>query len=188
PSGAEIGDLPDRLQIVVELLVAVVRSVGHPDVAALVDLKTVRQVEFSKLVARLFAADLRDEAAVLVVLHDAVVAVAVRDEDVALWIPTHIRRTTENVFLRRGIRAGRCDDGPVNGWRPPPDHHQHLALRAELGDQIGTLIDSPDVVVLVDANRVGEFEAVVALPDLPEEGAVLVELEEARRVAPVVHV
>src|SRR5207237_4945540 len=135
---------------------------------------TVRQVEFSKLVARLFTADLRDEAAVLVVLHDAVVAVAVRDEDVALWIPTHIRRTTESVFLRRWIRAGRCDDGPVNGWRPPPDHPQHLALRAELGDQIGTLIDSPDVVVLVDANRVGDFEAVVALPDLPEEGAVRV--------------
>src|SRR6188508_884908 len=31
PSGAEGGDLPDRLQIVVELLVAVVGPVGHPD-------------------------------------------------------------------------------------------------------------------------------------------------------------
>src|SRR5262249_36789092 len=60
-----------------------------------------------------------------------------------------------------------------------------LALRAELGDHVGAFVDGPDVVVLVDADRVGEFEAVVALPDLSEEGAVLVELEQARRIAPM---
>src|SRR5262249_5816219 len=47
--------------------------------------------------------------------------------------------------------------------------------------------DGPDVVVLVDADRMCEFEAVVALPDFPQEVAVLIELEETRRVAPVEH-
>src|SRR6185436_12346945 len=46
----------------------------------------------------------------------------------------------------------------------------------------------PDVVVLVHANGMRELEAVIALPDLPDEGAVLVELEEARGIAPVIHV
>src|SRR5207249_10774300 len=140
-----------------------------------------RQVDLAERVARLLAADLRDEPSGLVVLHDAVVAIAVGDEDVALRIPTHIGRPTEDVLLRRGIRTGRCDDGAVDGRRPAADDHQYLALRAELGHEIGPFVDRPDVVVLVDADRVGELEAVVALPDLPEEGAVLVELEEARR-------
>ena len=66
------------------------------------------------------------------------------------------------------------------------DHHQHLALRAELGDQVGALVHRPDVVVLVDADRVREFEAVVALADFLDEGAVVVEFEQARRVAAVI--
>src|SRR6185436_15718813 len=80
------------------------------------------------------------------------------------------------------------DDGAVNGRRSSADHHQHFALRAELGDEIGALVDRPDVVLLVDADRVGELEAVVALANLSREGAVLVELEQACRVAPVIHV
>src|SRR2546422_9849588 len=105
PSGAEIGNLPDRLQIVVELLIAVVGPVGHPDVAAQINLETVRQVEFAELLPCLLAADLRDEAAVLVVLHDAIVAVAIGDEDVALRIEADIARAAEDVLLRRRIRT-----------------------------------------------------------------------------------
>src|SRR3954470_9063463 len=157
PSGAEIGDFLDRLEIVVELLVPVVRPIRHPDVAALVDLQPVRQIELAERGARLLAAGLRDEAAVLVVLHDAIVAVAVGDEDVALRIPAHVRRSTQDVLLRRRIRAGWCDDRPVNGRRPAADHHQHFALRAELGHQVRAFVDGPDVVFLVDADRVGEL-------------------------------
>ena len=97
----------DRLEIVVEHLVPVVRPIGHPDVAALVDLQAVRQIELAERVARLLAAGLREEAAVLVVLHDAIVAIAVGDEDVALRIPADVRRPTEDVLLRRRIRSGR---------------------------------------------------------------------------------
>ncbi len=101
--------------------------------------------------------------------------------------PTSVGRH-EDVLLRRRIRAGRCDDRPVNGRRPAADHHQHFALRAELGHQVRAFIDGPDVVFLVDADRVGELEPVVTLADLLREVAVLVELEQACRVAPVVDV
>jgi hypothetical protein len=77
-------------------------------------------------------------------------------------------------------------DGPVDGRRPAADHHQHLAFGAELGDEVGPFVDSPDVVVLVDADRVRELEAVVALADLFDEVAVPIELEQPRRVAPVI--
>ena len=95
------------------------------------------------------------------------------------------RRAAEDVLLRRRIRTRR-DDGAIDGRRPAADHHQHLALRAELGDQVGAFVHRPDVVVLVDADRVREFEAVIALADFLDEGAVLVEFEQARRVAAVI--
>src|SRR3989442_3690871 len=116
PSRAEIGHLSDRLQIVVELLIAVVGPVGHPYVTAPVDLETVRQVEFAELLARLLASGLRDEAAVLVVLHDAIVAVAIGDEDVALRIEADIARAAEDVLLCRRVWTGRPYDG---GLHPP---------------------------------------------------------------------
>src|SRR5882762_8240725 len=127
PSGAEIGDLSDRFQIVVELLIAVVGPVGYPYVTAPVNLKTVRQVEFAELLARLLAAGLRDEAAVLVVLHDAIVAVSIGDENVALRIETDIARAAEDVLLRRRVRARR-DDGAIDRRWPAANHHQHLAV------------------------------------------------------------
>src|SRR5882762_11223523 len=117
PSGAEIGDLSDRFQIVVELLIAVVGPVGHPDVTTPVNLETVRQVEFAELLARLLAAGLRDEAAVLVVLHDPIVAVAIGDEDVALRIEADIARAAEDVLLSGGIGTRRYD-GAVDRWWP----------------------------------------------------------------------
>ena len=95
------------------------------------------------------------------------------------------RRAAEDVLLRRRVRTRR-DDGAIDGRRPAADHHQHLALRAELGDQVGAFVHRPDVVVLVDADRVREFEAVIALADFLDEGAVLVEFEQARRVAAVI--
>src|SRR5256885_163117 len=98
---AKIGDFTDRFQIVVEHLVAEVRAVGDPDIALAVDLHAVRQVELAKALAGLFAAGLRQETPLRVIFPDAVVAVAVGDEDVALRVATHIGRTAEDEFLRR---------------------------------------------------------------------------------------
>src|SRR5438067_11404119 len=131
PSRAEIGNLSDWLQIVVELLIAVVGPVGHPHVTAPVDLETVRQVEFAERLARLPAAGLRDEAAVPVVLHDAVVAVSIGDEEVALRIETDIARAREDVLLRRRIRTSRGDHGAITRRRPQAGSHQPHPTRAE---------------------------------------------------------
>src|SRR5256885_7175376 len=140
PSRAEIGNLFDWLQIVVELLIAVVGPVGYPHVTAPVDLETVRQVEFAERLARLLAAGLRDEAAVLVVLHDAIVAVAIGDEDVPLRIEADIAGPAEDVLLRRRVRTRRADDGAIGPRWPAANHPQHLALRAGLGGPVGAFV------------------------------------------------
>ncbi len=176
-----------RLEVVVEHLVADVGAVGDVDVALVVDLQAVRQVELAGLLAGLFAADLGEEAPVLVELHDAVVAVAVGDEDIALLIPADVGRAAEDVLLRRLVRSGRRRDDADDRGRTAAEHHQHLALGAELGDHVGPLVDRPDVVLRVDAHRMGELEAVVALADFLEEIAVLVELEEPRVGAAMEH-
>ena len=115
PADAQVGDLPDRLQVVVEHLIAVVGAIGHPDVALPVHLQAVRQIELAQRLARLFAAGLRQEPAVLVIFHDPVVAVAVGDEDVALRIPAHVGRPAEFVLLRRRSGGGAAGSTPSNG-------------------------------------------------------------------------
>ena len=50
----------------------------------------------------------------------------------------------------------------------------------ELDDHVRSLVDDPDVVLRIDAHRVRELEAVVALADLADVVAVLIELEQAR--------
>ena len=74
----------------------------------------------------------------------------------------------------------------VDGRRPAAEHHQHLALGAELGDHVGALVDRPDIVLRIDAHRMGELEAVIALADFLEEVAVLIELEQPRVGAAVI--
>src|SRR5258706_9596327 len=180
PADAKIGDLADRFQIVVEHLVAEVRAVGDPDIALAVDLHAVRQVELAKALTGFLAAGLRQEAALGVVFHDAIVAVAVGDEDVALRVPAHIGRTAEDVFFRRRIRAGAGGDGAADRWRPAAKHHQHLTFGAELGDHVGTFIDRPDIVLRIDADGVRELKAVITLAYFPHETAVLVEFPELR--------
>ena len=99
--------------------------------------------------------------------------------------PTSVGRQ-KMYFCAGGFGPVRRRDGAVNRRRPAAEHHQHLALRAELGDHVGAFVDGPDVVVLVDAHRVGEFEAVIALADFLDEVAVLVELPQPRVGAAVI--
>src|SRR5882757_8461878 len=99
PADPDVGDFPYGLQVVVEHLIAVVGAVGDPDVTLQVHLQSVGQVELSQRAAGFFAACLRHEAAILVVLHDAVIAVAIGDEDVALGVPADVGRAAEFVLL-----------------------------------------------------------------------------------------
>src|SRR4029077_20650179 len=61
PADAHVGDFADRLQVVVEHLIAVVGAIGDPDVALQVHPQSVGQVEFPQAVADLFAARLPKE-------------------------------------------------------------------------------------------------------------------------------
>ena len=104
-----------------------------------------------------------------------------------LRIPAHVGRPAEDVFLRRQIRTRRSKLHPDHRRWPVPQHHQHLSVGAELGDHVGALVDGPDVVVLIDAHRMREFEAVIAAADFLEKVAALVEFEQPRVGAAVIH-
>ena len=112
----------DRLdvQVVVEDLDARVAAIADVDVSLRIHRHRVRQVELPGLVAA--RARLLDEPAVLVELHDARVAVAVGDEDVAGRVPADVGRPAEHIVLRRRRRrcrqpARRCPS-TASGRRP----------------------------------------------------------------------
>src|SRR5262245_1666144 len=96
PASAQIVISLDRLQIVVENLITIVRAIGDPHVSLSIDLQSMRQIELARLAAGPFAARLRDESAVLIELHDSIVAIPIGHEDVPLRVPTHIRRPAKN--------------------------------------------------------------------------------------------
>ena len=60
PAGTQVVVRLDRFQIVVKDLIAIVSSVGDPDVALSVDLQPMRQIELTGLPACPFAAGLRE--------------------------------------------------------------------------------------------------------------------------------
>ena len=62
-----------------------------------------------------------------------------------------------------------------------PKTIRHAARLVELDDHVGSLVDRPDVVVLVDAHAVRERPAVESLSDLADELALRPELEQLRR-------
>src|SRR5207248_10549229 len=106
PADAKVIEDLLRLKVVVQDLVPDVGAVGDPDITLPVHLKPVRQVELTGFFAGLLATHLSEELSVLIKLHNAVVAVSIGYENVALRIPTHVRRPAKNVFLRRRIWAG----------------------------------------------------------------------------------
>src|SRR5262245_61786800 len=61
---------------------------------------------------------------------------------------------------------------------PAAEDPDDLTRRVEPDDHVRPLVDGPDVVVLVDTDRVGERPAVEALADLADELALRAELEQ----------
>ena len=135
-------------------------------------------------------ADGLHKAAVLVVLHHAAVEVAVGDEDVALLIKGHVGLAAEAVLLVAAVISTATGHVGQAGHRvfAPADGHQHLALGAELDEHVGALIDRPDVVLGIDANRMRERKAVIAATDLADEAALRRILEQPRLVGAMVDV
>jgi hypothetical protein len=73
----------------------------------------------------------------------------------------------------------------LDGERSSTEHHQHFALGAELGDHVRAFVDGPDIVVFIDAHRMGEFKAEKSATDFLDEFAGLVEFEKPVVVASV---
>ena len=95
-----------------------------------------------------------------------------------------VGRAREQVPLGRRRVALRRLDRAFDRLGTAAQHHHDPSFGVELDDHVRPLVDHPDVVVLVDAHLVRELEAVDALAPLLDEGAVRVELEETRVVAP----
>src|SRR5215510_3984683 len=70
------------------------------------------------------------------------------------------------VFVSRFLSAAEDPDDSA-GW-------------IEFDDHVRALVDRPNIVVLVDAHRMGESPTVKTLADFAHENAVLIELEQLR--------
>src|SRR5579862_8093222 len=168
-----------EVEIVVEDLRAVITTIRDINIALGVGSDRVRQIELARLSATFLAANLLKKPAILVVLHDSIIAVTVRNENVPLRIPRDIGRTAERILLGGRRRTRSRGDGASNNLGSMAEHHHHAPLRIELDDQVGPFVDDPDVVLGIDAHRVRELKAVKPLAYLAQVFAVLVELEKA---------
>src|SRR5207247_2548178 len=135
---------------------AVIPAIGDEEAALRVERERVRRAELSGPRAHL--APLFDVLAVLVELHDSPIrvrrwirilaAVAVGDEDVAVWRRDHIARLVERI-------------GTIAWHARLSERQQHLALRTELDHLmalraffVALAVGDPDVSVLVDVKAV----------------------------------
>ena len=100
-------------------------------------------------------------------------------EDILRLLPRRQRgRRRRRRLHRRPGRAGTRRIVTASALRP--SSRRDAALRIELHDHVGHLVDDPDVVLRIDADLRGEQEAVEALADLARELAVAIELEQPR--------
>ena len=100
-------------------------------------------------------------------------------------VPGDVGLAVEGVRLVRAgvLPAAGHSDSCSSGSGRLPSTIRSFPSRAELHDDVRALVDGPDVVVLVDAHRVRERHAVAAAAELLDEGAGLIELEQARLAA-----
>jgi hypothetical protein len=87
---------------------------------------------------------------------------------------------TAAAFTATGCRAGVGPERNVDGFGLASEQHDLTALRIELDDHVGHLIDDPDIVLRVDADLIGEHEAIHVMAEFFDETAIAVELEELR--------
>ena len=72
-------------------------------------------------------------------------------------LPAASQATSVGRLKRYGSGAA-CGGGAaaLDGFRPAAQHHHHAAFGIELDDHVDAFVDGPDIVLRIDAHRVGE--------------------------------
>ncbi len=183
--GARVGadrhvdrDLAQDFPVGVKDLNAAIATVGDVDVVVRVDSDVVGRVELAGLVAGLSPGFEPDT--VFVGFGYARIDVAVADVGVAGRIPSHVGDLAEKAIDGRERRLGMLErlGAFVGGLLLAAEDHHDAALRIELDDHVGAFVGNPDVVFLVDANRMRERPGVEVVADFAEEFSVGSEFEE----------
>src|SRR4029077_4604287 len=169
-----------KFSVGIEDLNAPVGAIANVKIVVAVDHDGVRQAELPRLSA--FVAPGFYPVSVLVIFRDARVDVSVGDVDVAVRIPGHVG----------GLAEESVDGGKRRIWvaprfsllfgslGPAAEYPNYAACLIEFDDHVGTFVDGPDVVVLVDAHAVSFGPGVEAFADFTDVRAIGAELEELR--------
>jgi hypothetical protein len=91
------------------------------------------------------------------------------------WLPEHAVD-----WRQRRIERPAPGHRFVGRFLLSAEHHDDMAVRIELDDHVRPLVHRPDVVVLVDPDRVGIGKGVQSPADFTEELPIGAELEELR--------
>jgi hypothetical protein len=122
-----LAPLFDERAFLVENLDAIVRAIGDKETAAGIHRKGMGRIQFSRLCAAL--SPRLDEPAVLREFHDpgvGVAAMAIGDEDVAIWRDDHVRRLVE------GTGSAAWNTGRS-------ERQEYFAFRSELANEVAPL-------------------------------------------------
>ena len=71
-----------------------------------------------------------------------------------------------------------------NRFRPPAQSHDYPAFGVKLDNHVRSLIDSPDIVVRIDADDMSKRKAIQIITNLADNFPGLIEFKESRFAAP----
>ncbi len=170
-----------KFSVGIEDLNAPVGAIADVEIVVVIDDDGMRQAKLPRrgaLVAPGFY-----PVAVFVIFRDARVDVSVGDVNVAARIPGYVGGLAEKPVHggKRWIWMAPRLAVLVRSFGAAPENHGYAARLVELDHHVGTFVDGPDVVVLIDAHAVGFGPCIKTFADFADVLAVRIKLEELRR-------
>src|SRR5262245_23237671 len=146
--------LTQEFAVAVKNLNPMIAAVRHVNIALLIESDTMWGVQLTGLITG-FTPRL-EPVAIFVDLRDSRIDVAITNVSVARCIPGHVRYLSEqSIFGRqRWLNLFQRTSPVVRGLLLASEHHGNPSFRIELDHHIGALIGYPNVVLLVDLDRV----------------------------------